>query len=343
MSSPTTQARLHRARLQALSVPVLYAVFGCLWILVSDLALNALHLPASVNTRISLIKGWIFVAGSTLLITVVMRTAWASLESAYSDLETELAQRRLAQEELARLATELEIRVGERTTHLQSALSELAMFSDSISHDLRAPLRAVAGYAQALEEEYASCLEDTGRQYLERMKIASHRMDGMINGLLELSRHGRAALHLEDLDPTRHEAQVDEIWQEIQAHQIGRTFRFLRGKFAPLRCDPRLLDHVWRNLLSNAAKYTRLRETSRIDVDCVDGWYRIRDNGIGFDPASAERIFRPFERLHRADEFEGDGIGLALVHRVIERHGGQIEVDSRPGEGSEFRFRIPAG
>lgn len=334
---------LLRARLQALSVPVLYAVFGVLWILISDLVLGSFRLSLETTTRIAMIKGWIFVAGSTLLVAVVMRTAWSTLEGAYRDLEAELVRRRAAQKKLAELANELEKRVDERTLHLQSALSELAMFGDSISHDLRAPLRAMAGYAQVLEEDWAVALGDDGLRHVGRMKVAALRMECMINGLLELSRHGRAALHLEDLTAERHEGLVDEIWQEIVGMHPGREWRFERGPLPPTRCDPRLMEHVWRNLLSNAAKYTRNRQVAEIAVDCREGWYRIRDNGVGFDAAEAERIFRPFERLHRAEEFEGDGIGLALVDRVITRHGGKIEVESTPGVGSEFRFWIPGG
>ena len=324
-----------------MSVPVLYAVFGCLWIMASDLVLESLHLPPHIVTRIAMIKGWIYVAGSTALIVVVMRSAWASLEGAYADLASELGQRRAAQEETLRLAAELEQRVEERTIHLRSTLAELAMFNDSISHDLRAPLLVVAGYAQTLEEDYSSCLSKDGLQYLARMKLAAHRMENMINGLLALSRHGRSALRLEDFDASRHQRIVDEIWEEVVVSHHGRPFQFERGDFPDIRCDPRLLEHVWRNALSNAAKYTRGRTPSVIRVDFCGGWFRVRDNGVGFDPTSAERLFKPFQRLHPSEEFEGDGIGLALAHRVIDRHGGKIEAESQPGEGTELRFQVP--
>ncbi len=332
---------LLRARLEALSVPLLYALFGILWILISDLVLGSMRLSPETTTRIAMIKGWIFVGGSTLLVGVVMRKAWSTLEGAYRDLENELVRRKRTQEELAALARELEARVEERTRHLEAALRELELFGDSISHDLRAPLRAMAGYASALEEDCADALGEEGRTHVVRLQNAAHRMERMIQGLLELSRHGRAGLHLEVVPPDRHGRLVDEIWKEVQVLHPGRTWRFTRGVFPATRCDPRLLEHVWRNLLSNAAKYTRQREEAAIDVAWRDGWFRVRDNGIGFDPAMAERIFRPFERLHRADEYEGDGIGLALVERVIRRHGGEIAVESKPGEGSEFRFRLP--
>lgn len=340
-STSLPKSALRRARLQALAVPGLYAVFGVLWILISDLALESMHLSLELTTRIAMVKGWIFVGGSTLLVSVVMRTAWSTLEKAYRELEEELAARKDAQEALASLAEELEKRVDERTLHLRSALSELALFGDSISHDLRTPLRALSGYARLLEEDWAGPLGVEGLRHVERMKIVSRRMESMIDGLLELSRHGRAALHPEEVPAARHEALVDEIWQEIAGTDPGRDLRFERGPFPVVRCDPRLMEHVWRNLLSNAAKYTRTRSTARISVSYRDGWFRVRDNGVGFDSAMAGRIFRPFERLHGGEEFEGDGIGLAVVERVLERHGGSIEVESRPDEGAEFRFRIP--
>lgn len=341
-SSTEPSETLHRARMQALAVPVLYAIFGCLWILVSDLALEALALPPDLNTRIAMFKGWIYVAGSTFLIVVVMRTAWATLERAYADLKVELAERRAAQEEAIRLSKELDARVQERTRHLQEALSELAMFSDLVSHDLRSPLRILSSYAQALEESHSSNRPEEGIQYTARIKAVSMRMDRMIQGLMELSRHGRSALNLQEFEPAPHENLVDEIWQEIEQNNPDRAFGFHRGPLVRVRCDPRLLEHVWRNLLSNAAKFTRNRERADIRVEFRDGWFRVRDNGIGFDTTLASRMFRPFERLHPSREYEGDGIGLALVSRVIERHGGVVEAEGIPGEGCEVRFRLPA-
>lgn len=333
-------AGLRRARLLALSVPVSYAVFGGLWILISDLALESLHLPSQVSTRIAMAKGWIFVAGSTVLIGAVIRKAWTILERAYTDLESELAQRRKAQEELARLALELEERVQERTRHLESTMSELSLFTDSVSHDLRAPLRVLAGYADAILADHVDQLAPEAIHKLGRISASADRMNRMINGLLELARHGRSALRIEPFDGRTHGEMVDEIWQEVAAGHPGREFRFERGALADARCDPALLEHVWRNILSNAAKYTRGRNPAVISVEHRDGWFRIRDNGVGFDPALAPKIFRPFERLHRWEEFEGDGLGLALVHRVVERHGGAIEAESTPGEGTEIRFRL---
>ncbi len=341
LGSKTRQRHpLLQARLLALSVPVLYAIFGALWILVSDLVLGSLRLSPELTTRIAMAKGWIYVAGSTALIAAVIRKAWTSLESAYADLESELAQRRKTQEELARLAQELEERVQERTLHLEATMSELSLFTDSVSHDLRAPLRLLTGYADALRTDHGDRLDPEAIRKLDRLSASADRMNRMINGLLELARHGRSALRIEPFEARLHELMVDEIWQEVSASHPGRVFRFQRGPLADTLCDPALLEHVWRNVLSNAAKYTRGRDPAVIEVEYRDGWFRIRDNGVGFDPAMAPRIFKPFERLHRAEEFEGDGIGLALAYRVVERHGGAIEAESQLGKSTEIRFRL---
>jgi len=332
---------LHRARLQALSVPVIYAIFGGLWILVSDLALGAMHLPPDITTRIAMFKGWLYVAGSTLLIVVVMRTAWATLERAYAELKVELSERKAAQEKAQRLSEELDQRVRERTVHLQETLAELAMFSDLVSHDLRSPLRILSSYAQALQDSQSTGHPEDCTQYAARIQAVTARMERMIQALMELSRHGRDALRIVDYGGDAHGTLVDEIWQEISHNHPGRSFRFERGPLPFVRCDPAMLEHVWRNLLANAAKFTRERDSAVVQVEFRDGWFRVRDNGIGFDPTMASKIFRPFERLHPTRDFEGEGIGLALVGRIVERHGGKVEADGKPGEGCEIRFRIP--
>lgn len=334
------QRLLSRANLQALAVPIVYAMFGSLWILVSDLALGALRLPPEVTTRIAMIKGWIFVAGSTALLAVVMRASWSTLARAFSLLELELAERRKAQEDLAALAKELESRVEERTRKLALANQDLSLFTDSVSHDLRAPLRIAAGFSQALREDHAGSLGSEGARLVARLEDSICRMDRMINGLLDLARHGKAALRMQDLDGGHLSERVDEIWKETVALHPGREFVFHRGPLPTVRCDATLVEHVWRNLLSNAAKYTRGRNPATVSVSFRDGWFRVEDDGVGFDPSQAEAIFRPFERL-KPHEFEGDGLGLAVASRVVERHGGEIVAESVPGSGTVVRFRLP--
>lgn len=340
-TSPAHHRTLHRARLLALAVPVVYAIFGGLWILVSDLVLASLGLPPEVATRIAMIKGWLYVAGSTLLIVVVMRKAWGTLEAAYDELRVELSERMTAQLEAIRLSEELDQRVRERTAHLQEALAELAMFSDLVSHDLRSPLRILSGYADALQESQASGNAEDSIRFAGRIQAVTARMGRMIQALMDFSRHGRESLRIETISPDRHQRMVDEIWHEVEQNHPDRSFAFRRGEFPALRGDASMLEHVWRNLLANAAKFTRERDPAVIEVEFHDGWFRVRDNGVGFDSSLASRMFRPFERLHPAKDFEGEGIGLALVGRVVERHGGKVEATGEPGNGCEVRFRLP--
>jgi len=332
---------LRSARLRGLAVPTGYALFGVVWILASDLFLESLRLSMTWTTRIAVAKGWIFVAGSTALIFALMRRAWMALEKAFADLREELERRRLAQEESARWAVELEQRVQDRTLHLESALAELGMFTDSVSHDLRAPLRAINGFSQILLDDHSESLPEDARGLLRRSTDAAVRMDRMIEGLLDLSRYQRGNLILSDLAAAGHESLVDALWSEVTTLHPGRVFDFRRGALVGLRCDTRLLETLWRNLLGNAAKYTRGKVPALIQVEFQDGWFSVQDNGAGFPSPEIGEIFRPFRRLHRADEFEGDGIGLALVKRIIDRHGGEIVASGLPGLGATFRFRFP--
>jgi signal transduction histidine kinase len=330
------------AGLNALAVPIVYGVFGSLWILVSDLFLESLHLDPHWNTRIAMAKGWLFVGGSTLLIGVLVNHAWRRLDRAFEELRQELQLRQVAQEESARLARELELRVEERTAHLHAALAELGMFTDSVSHDLRAPVRAIRGYAAILQEDHGPTLPPDALDLLERVAASGGRMERMIDGLLDLSRLRRDALVLQDLSAEEHRRLVADLWGEIAAGSPGRTFDFVCGNLPGCRADVRLLEIVWRNLLGNAAKYTGGRSSPKIEVRDRLGWFEVADNGVGFQADVPDDLFKPFRRLHSSSVFEGDGIGLALVRRVIDRHGGEIEAHGTPGVGATFRFRLPA-
>lgn len=330
------------AGLNAVAVPIVYGVFGTLWILVSDLFLESLHLAPHWTTRVALAKGWLFVGGSTLLIGLLVNNAWRRLDRAFGELRQELQLRQTAQEESARLARELEVRVEERTAHLHAALAELGMFTDSVSHDLRAPVRAIRGYVDILQDDHGPSLHPDAVALLERVAASGGRMERMIDGLLDLSRLRRDALVLRDLSGDEHRRLVTDLWGEIAAGAPGRTFDFVCGRLPGCRADPRLLEIVWRNLLGNAAKYTSGRPSPKIEVRDRLGWFEVADNGVGFQADASDELFKPFRRLHPSSAFEGDGIGLALVRRVIDRHGGEIEAQGSPGVGATFRFRLPA-
>lgn len=324
----------------ALTVPLGYAVFGILWILVSDLLLESMHLPSDLNMRVAMAKGWIFVALSTLLIAVLIRHFWSVIDGVFGALKRQLSETIRARSDADRLAESLERIVEERTRHLESALAELGHFTDSVSHDLRGPIRTLTGFSRILLEDHGETLSVEQRQVVARIELAADRMNRMVDGLLALARYGRDALEIVEVDGRSVDQMVAEIWMELRAQNPDRLLEARFRELPGVRCDPRLFENVWRNLLGNAVKYTRGRSPAIVEVWYENGWFHVRDNGVGFDPQRFRDIFLPFRRYHATEEFEGDGIGLALVHRIVRRHGGTIEAESREGEGTAFRFRL---
>lgn len=252
-----------------------------------------------------------------------------------AQLAIALSQARL----LARVkehAAELESRVQQRTAELEASNKELESFSYSVSHDLRAPLRAVDGYARMLEEDYGARLDDEGRRLLGVVRGASVRMGQLIDDLLAFSRLGRQEPVRRPLDMT---ALVREVLAEMGAARVELAV------LPAASADAALLSQVWSNLLGNAVKYSGKRADARVEVGGreapAETVYWVRDNGVGFDMRYADKLFGVFQRLHRADEFPGTGVGLAIVQRVVARHGGRVWAESRPGEGACFYFSLP--
>jgi light-regulated signal transduction histidine kinase (bacteriophytochrome) len=236
-------------------------------------------------------------------------------------------------------AVELEARVRSRTAELEASNKELESFSYSVSHDLRAPLRAVDGYARMLEEDYGGKLDDEGRRLLGVVRDASVRMGQLIDDLLAFSRLGRQEPQRRPLDMT---ALAREVAGELNGAGLARV------EIAALpaaSADAALLRQVWVNLVGNALKYSGKRPDARIDIGGreAEGEYAywVRDNGVGFDPRYADKLFGVFQRLHRAEEFPGTGVGLAIVQRVVTRHGGRVWAESVLGEGACFYFSLP--
>lgn len=239
---------------------------------------------------------------------------------------------------------ELEDRVARRTAELAAKNEELEAFSSSISHDLRAPLRAIQGWTRALREDHAEQLSAEARGLIGRQEDAAMRMMEMIEDLLRLSRLSKHPLRLRSWDPAQ---TIREVWQlAVAADPAGARARLTLGENLPIcNADPALMRQVIGNVLENALKFSRQRKEIQIKIN---GWrqeneciYSIEDNGIGFEEAYAERIFQPFQRLHSQRTYEGTGIGLATVKRIITRHGGRLWAHSRPGEGSSFFFALP--
>ena len=259
----------------------------------------------------------------------------------------DITDRRLAAERLGNLNAELENRVRVRTAQLEASNHELEAFSYSVSHDLRAPLRAIDGFANILVEDYAGQLDDTGRVHLQRIRTASQRMSQLIDDLLELARISRADIHYEATDLI---GLVRDIARDMTEAEPARRADIVVADGRVAQADPVLLRVALDNLLRNAWKFTGKRDLAQIAFGSVgvataeggtETAYFVRDNGAGFEMAYADKLFLPFSRLHPVSEFAGTGIGLATVQRVILRHGGRIWAESEVGRGSTFYFTLP--
>ncbi len=256
-------------------------------------------------------------------------------------LEMEVAERKQAQEEVRALNIDLERRIQERTAQLLEANAELETFGYTVSHDLRAPLRALSAYSSLALESESSHLSDTGRRYLQASIDNARRMGCMVDDLLAFSRLGRQALTMESVD--MHQL-VREVWDELM-HQECAPAQLQMEALPSATADCGMLRQVWTNLLANALKYSSKNPQRTITiigaVIGADSQYSVRDNGVGFNMAYASRLFRVFERLHSAREFEGTGAGLAIVERIVRRHGGCVWAESELGNGAVFYFSLP--
>ncbi|MCX6635929.1 MAG: ATP-binding protein, partial [Acidobacteria bacterium] len=221
------------------------------------------------------------------------------------------------------------------------ANQELEAFSYSVSHDLRAPLRAIDGFSQALEEDCAERLDETGRRHLERIRSAARYMGQLIDALLSLSQVARMELRRNAMDLS---GLARMVARDLEESDSGRKVEFAIAGGVRAVGDANLLRIVMENLLGNAWKFTGKREHARIEFGVATGGggpvYRVRDNGVGFDMKYAGKLFSPFQRLHGASEFPGTGIGLATVQRVVRRHGGRVWAESAAGQGTAIRFTL---
>jgi signal transduction histidine kinase len=234
-----------------------------------------------------------------------------------------------------------------KTAELLAANKDLDAFSHSVAHDLRSPLRAVDGYARMLEEAYAGGMDAEGRRLLGVVRASSQLMGRLIDALLDFARLGRQPLKTR---PVELDELVNQVIDELRANVGGRSIEFAVGKLGTTVADPALLKQVLANLLGNAIKFTRDRNPAVVEVGCrkeaetgATNVYYVKDNGAGFDMRYSDKLFGVFQRLHRADEYEGTGVGLSIVQRVIIRHGGRVWADSRPGEGATFYFTLQSG
>jgi two-component system sensor histidine kinase/response regulator len=250
--------------------------------------------------------------------------------------------RALDVQRLRRENAELHAREKQRSAELAAAYHDLESFSYSISHDLRAPLRSMDGFAAILESDFAEQLGDEGRRILGIIRAGSQRMDELIVSLLEFSRAGRSALQFDRVDMT---LLADAAAREVRAVYSGPEPQIDIGDLPPVQADPVVIRQVWSNLIGNALKYSAKRATPKISVsgrvENGEAIYQVEDNGAGFDMRYADKLFGVFQRLHRSEEFSGTGVGLAIVQRIIVRHGGRIWAKGSPDAGACFQFALP--
>jgi hypothetical protein len=258
-------------------------------------------------------------------------------------ISTDITDRIQAEAQVRDLNARLETRVSERTAELEASARELDAFAYSVSHDLRAPLRSLHGFSQAILDDYGNLLDDVGRGYLNRLQVNVKRMGQMIDDLLNLSRATRVDLTRESVDLS---GLAREVMADLSAADPDRTVEIVVADDLTAPGDRALLRMVLQNLLANSWKFTAKLPVAKIEVGQIDHRgeqnFFVRDDGAGFDSKYSDKLFTAFQRLHPAAEFEGNGIGLAIVQRIVRRHGGNVSAESEPGEGATFYFTVAA-
>jgi PAS domain S-box-containing protein len=256
---------------------------------------------------------------------------------------TDLREQKRAHDEVRRINAGLEQQVARRTAELEAANRDLEAFTHSVAHDLRAPLRHIHGFSDLLHRDSQSALSADGRHSLDCIQTATLRMEKLLEALLNLSRFGRQSLQRREVDLTK---LVREVIDDLAPDVEGRKIDWKVNQLPEVNCDPALMKIVLANLLSNAVKFTRHREAATIEVGQMMAddarVLFVRDNGAGFDMRYAGKLFGVFERLHRAQDFEGTGVGLATVQRILQKHGGRIWAEAEPDKGATFYFTCGA-
>ena len=307
-----------------ISVPVkitaIYFAVGILWILFSDATLGWVVHDSSLMTKLAIVKGCFYVSVTALMLYLLVWRGTAELESRVKERTKELSEANEA---------------------LQAANKELESFSYSVSHDLRAPLLTIDGFSRMVLKGYVDKLDDEGRRKLNVICSSTKQMGQLIDDLLAFSRLSRKEMVNANVDM---DALVRSAWKELTLLSPERRIQLSIKRLPDAMGDQALIKEVVVNLLSNAIKFTKFRETAMVEVGAYPeeerNVYFVKDNGVGFDMQYHDKLFGVFQRLHNADEFEGTGVGLAIVQRIIRRHGGRVWADGKVGEGATFYFSL---
>lgn len=304
-----------------------------------DLLISTYEGAVQINEELEIKQRELQQAKETLEERVAERTA--ELAQTNRQLQIELAERKRAEEQIKRLNENLERRVAERTAQLAAANNELEAFSYSVSHDLRAPLRHINGFAGTLIEEHSAQLNPDAQLQLARIQESTQKMSRMINDLLNLARLDRQSI-VQQITPLN--LVVENVRRDLESETAGRNIDWRIGSLSSVDCDPGLIQQVFANLLSNAVKYTRRREKAVIEIGQSQAEGQlilfVRDNGAGFNAKYTNKLFGAFQRLHNEQEFEGTGVGLATVQRIIRKHGGRIWAEAEVDKGATFYFTL---
>jgi light-regulated signal transduction histidine kinase (bacteriophytochrome) len=285
----------------------------------------------------------VILLGAAILFAAIASHRRRQAEKANCVLRDEIRERKRAEEEVNQLNSDLENRVVERTEQLDASNKDLEAFSYSVAHDLRAPLRHINGFSKLLQDHLGTTLDATALRHLSSLRDSAKTMGQLIDDLLKMGRIGRQELACR---PTDLNSLVESARLDLEAECKGRQIDWRVGELPSLECDPGLMKLVLTNLLSNAVKYTQRHEKAIIEVGQVilDGATAIfvRDDGAGFDQRYSHKLFGVFQRLHATEEFEGTGIGLATVQRIIRKHGGRIWAEAEVDKGATFFFTLGA-
>jgi light-regulated signal transduction histidine kinase (bacteriophytochrome) len=268
-----------------------------------------------------------------------LKLKYDKLKSAY---EKDILARNQADEEVKRLNAELEERVNERMVQLNDLNSEFQAFTYSVSHDLRAPLRAIDGFSKFVLEDYGTKLDSEGQRLLGLIRSNTKKMDKLITDILAFSRVNRSELKKSKIDMTK---MARSMFNEGVSPEIHEHLDFIIDELPETYADPTYIKQVWINLISNAIKFSSLKMKPEIKIggylEDRSQIYFVSDNGVGFNPEYAHKLFGVFQRLHKVNEFEGTGVGLAVVQRIIHRHGGKTWAEGKEGKGATFYFSLP--